>query len=68
MLCELNTQAGGTITEEGFIPHLRYEGMDCPVKLYVDASSVRNLLELQEPMRRKGKLVYALPGGGEIAV
>jgi hypothetical protein len=57
---------GGTVTSEGFIPYLPYEGYLLPVKL--DIPGKLPLAEMKAPLpplRRKGHLVFALPGGGE---
>jgi hypothetical protein len=57
---------GGTTTSEGFIPYLPYEGYLLPVKL--DIPGKLPLAEMKAPLpplRRKGHLVFALPGGGE---
>lgn len=52
----------GTETAEGYIPHfLRGDGLVCPVKLCVNPLTAKFP---QPPMRRNGRLVYALPGGG----
>lgn len=59
------TTFGGTETTEGFIPHARVVYADgvlsAPIKL--DDAGMRVLCA---PLRRDGKLVYALPGGGEV--
>lgn len=70
-----------THTTEGEIPHLRvivFGGVIfAPVKLALTPNSYGHLrVEISEdapshqrfptPMRRDGKLVFALPGGGEI--
>jgi hypothetical protein len=57
---------GGTVTSEGFIPYLPYEGYLLPVKL--DIPGKLPLAEMKAPLpplRRKGHLVFALPCGGE---
>jgi len=59
-----------TNTSDGEIPHLLINGLQCPVKLrrvpsergYVIAQEQR----LPVPLYRYGKLVFALPGGGEV--
>lgn len=71
----------GIETLEGFIPHLRVVTsagvIHAPVKLALtfDARGrtkvdydTRNVEDkrLPAPMRRDGRLVYALPGGGEV--
>ena len=65
-----------TITAEGTIPHLRIQTAAgeilAPVKLQPNKNG--RLLAygpdgnrvLPRPMRRDGRLVYALPGGGEV--
>lgn len=64
------TSPNGTLTSEGLIPHLDLGGLLCPVKLDIKRDKVRpNLSKLQAPMRDGDKrLVYALPGGGHIAI
>lgn len=63
------TQAGVTQTLSGPIPHriVILEGgvLLAPVKLVTD---MRNCHGLCKPVRRRNKLVYALPGGGEVEV
>ena len=68
-----------TMTSEGYIPHLQVSTDDgvilAPVKLRTVrvAKGVRVYLDYSkesdrrhpEPVRRDGRLVYALPGGGE---
>ncbi|KRG60797.1 hypothetical protein ABB25_00975 [Stenotrophomonas koreensis] len=65
-----------TQTSEGLISHLQLVTecgvIRCPVKLQVGADgrisghdSSRNAVD-PAPMRRGGRLVYALPGGGEV--
>lgn len=53
-----------TETTEGIIQNKQYKGLSCPVMLDVDAyASVKELNGLQAPLRYKGKLMFALPGG-----
>lgn len=68
------TLTGATETAEGIILH-REVFADCglilaPVKLQLMgghvARSRRDTAEYPIPLRRDGRLVYALPGGGEI--
>lgn len=63
------TQSGVTQTLSGPIPHriVIQEGgvLLAPVKLVTDT---RNNHGLCEPQRHGDKLVYALPGGGEVEV
>lgn len=63
------TQAGVTQTSEGPIPHrliITEQGvLLAPVKLVTD---MRDNHGLHAPQRRGDKLVYALPGGGEVEV
>ena len=65
-----------TQTSEGLISHLQLVTecgvIRCPVKLQVGADGKigwfdgsRNPVS-PAPMRRDGRLVYALPGGGEV--
>lgn len=66
-----------TLTSEGYIPHLQVSTDDgvilAPVKLQPDHDGrIRIKTEGSEvtrrpaPMRRNGRLVFALPGGGEV--
>lgn len=69
-----------TMTSEGYVPHLKVVTGDgvilAPVKLRTVrvAKGVRVYLDYSkesdrrhpEPMRRNGRLVFALPGGGEV--
>lgn len=58
------TNPNQTVTKEGSIPHRFHKGITCPVMLDVDAyASVKELNGLQAPLRYKGKLMFALPGG-----
>jgi hypothetical protein len=59
-----HTEKGGVETAAGFIPHLKIGKFQAPVKL--DFST--RYEEGYKPLTRDGNLVYALPGGGEIAV
>lgn len=63
------TQAGVTQTLSGPIPHriVILEGgvLLAPVKL---VTNMRDNHGLRDPQRRGEKLVYALPGGGEVKV
>ena len=63
------TQAGVTQTREGPIPHrsiiTEHGVLLAPVKLVTD---MRDNHGLHDPQRRGEKLVYALPGGGEVEV
>ena len=61
------TRHGGTETTEGFIPHLKLNGIEMPVVLDVDVSSVKAAKSPQPPRRERGALVYALPGGTTFA-
>lgn len=70
----------GTYTCEGIIPHLLLEGgLLAPVKLVPQKGKEGNFGLAWEqrwnlgvntrapvPMRRDGRLVFALPGGGEV--
>lgn len=57
-----------TMTAIGPIPHLKYNGILCPVKL--DMNHGRGIKKAgawyPKPIIRDGKYAYALPGGGEI--
>ena len=59
-----HTSKFGTETREGFIRHRKTEtGISLPVKLDFDSEKVDNIYF---PLRKGGRLVFALPGGGEI--
>jgi hypothetical protein len=64
------TRKTATLTSEGLIPHVDLGGLLCPVKLDVSRATDPILLGLpQAPLRDADKrLVYALPGGGHIAI
>ncbi len=54
----------GTETRDGFIRHLKTEtGLRCPVKLDFNSERVN---DLYFPLRKKGNLVFVLPGGREM--
>jgi hypothetical protein len=66
-----------TLTSEGYIPHLQVVTdigtLLAPVKLQPDeagklriAASGFGAARYPGPMRRDGRLVFALPGGGEV--
>lgn len=69
---------GSTWTSEGCIPHLKITEGDltffAPVKMATQPGARgglmvvyagRNDLQYPQPMRRDGRLVFALPAGGE---
>lgn len=60
-----NTQRGGTITSEGWIPHHRHPtlGITMPVKLELKPEELPR--GLAKPLRRRGALIYAMPCGRE---
>lgn len=59
-----HTSKLGTETLEGFIGHLKTgTGVRLPVKLDFTGEKVN---DLYSPIRKGGKLAFALPGGGEI--
>lgn len=59
-----HTSKLGTDTREGFIEHQKTEGgLRLPVKIDFNSERIANIYF---PLRREGKLVFALPGGGEI--
>lgn len=59
-------RTGGTVTSEGFIPHLPYKDYMLLVKLDIPRRLlVSEIKRPQPPLRYKGYLVFALPGGGE---
>lgn len=62
---------GGTLTSAGFIPHLRYRGLRCPVRVMILNTSrgnvvATNWLQRPLPQRRGHCYLFALPGGGSI--
>ena len=57
----------GTETSEGIIPHKRFKGIDCPVRLV--AAGKRLMFERSLPIPERdshGNLVFVLPGGGSL--
>lgn len=57
---------GATETSDGLIAHRPSPDGSipaCPVKVY----PVRSGEQFPEPVRKQGRLIYALPGGGEFA-
>jgi hypothetical protein len=57
---------GGTTTSEGFVPYLPFGDWLLPVKLDMPKRlPVADIKRPQPPLRRKGHLVFVLPGGGE---
>lgn len=54
-----------TVTDEGVIDHFKHpSGILLPVKVRVKDDSRKEIEKPPSPIRRDGKLVYALPGGG----
>jgi len=63
--------ACGVSTGAGYILHERWRGIDCPVKLMVESGPYGPQLVMTSnnmpiPLRLRGALVFALPGGGEL--
>ena len=59
-----HTSKVGTETRQGFIYHQKTEsGVRPPVKLDFNSEKIDNIYF---PLRKRGRLVFALPGGGEI--
>ena len=58
-----------TSTAEGFIYHKKWRGILLPVKLNINnqkgQAGVMN--EVQPPKRERGDLIFALPGGDQLA-
>lgn len=52
----------GIETKQGFIKYITYKGLTLVPKLDIDLS---NLGGLQDVLKVNGKIVYALPGGGD---
>lgn len=67
---ESKVEIGSTKTSEGDIPHLPLNGILCPVKLDRYYSGKKWLLHKEgghpKPLYKKGRLVFALPGGKEV--
>lgn len=55
------TQKNGVETTEGFFVHIPYKGIHLPVKLEISGDKECP----QNPKKINGKVVYALPGGGD---
>lgn len=56
----------GTLTADGFVPHLEYRGISCPVALRrpMQWDGKRAYNRPLAPQRNaKGELIYVLPGG-----
>ena len=62
MLDKKLTVKDGTMTREGFIPHIVKDGIMLPVRLDIKNHSVRDILAYQDPVRKDGELVYVIPG------
>lgn len=65
---EIDVRFGGTETAAGYVPHLSFRGLHCPVKLATVSTSrgrqvVMNWQQKPQPVRRGRCYVYALPGG-----
>ena len=58
-----------TLTTEGWILHREWRGIMSPVKLDIQNSKgqAKILNEVSAPKRENGYLMFALPGGEEIA-
>ena len=54
-----------SVTSEGAIPHRKYKSYRLCVKLDTDNRILTTNGYAYPPLRRDGKLVFALPGGGE---
>jgi hypothetical protein len=52
----------GTVTTHGFIPNLSHKGLDLVAMVEVANMTQR----VYDPVIRFGRVVYALPGGGEV--
>lgn len=52
----------GTITTQGFIPSIKYKGIDLFVKAKTRARPEQKHCA---PVTQNGFIVYALPGGGD---
>jgi hypothetical protein len=58
-----HTSKFGTNTRQGFIDHLvTDDGVRLPVKIDFDSERIE---DTYFPLKRGGRLVFALPGGGE---
>lgn len=58
-----------TLTTEGWIIHREWRGIMLPVKLDIQngKGQAKILSEVSAPKRENGYLIFALPGGEEIA-
>lgn len=67
MTSKEKTLLGGTMTTEGIIMHKEHDcGFYMPVKIAVRKGGVKAMLQPQQPQRDfKGRLIWALPGGGD---
>ena len=51
------------MTTQGFIPHMKYKGIELPVKLKITNPSEKDLHGDFPPMKDREEYVYVLPGG-----
>lgn len=65
-----STTVKGTHTRDGLIPNLRLVSRDGSITLYapVKINPPCKGERLPRPQTRDGKMLFALPGGGEVAV
>lgn len=56
------TCKGGTMTSDGYISHLRVDGLRFLLPVMIDPASPR-VDEYHAPLKIDGALAYALPGG-----
>jgi hypothetical protein len=66
MLDDRKTNKYGTMTSEGFVPHLPHGNVFLPVMLDIDINSVRAVMCHQPPLRIDDCLCFAKPGGDMI--
>ena len=57
------TNKYGTLTAEGFIPHLPHKGIFLPVMLDINNNKSWPVTKHQPPLRINDHLCFALPGG-----
>jgi len=64
MLDTKRTNKYGTMTSEGFVPHLPHKGIFLPVMLDIDINRTHSIMTYQTPLRIGDKLCFAKPSGG----
>lgn len=64
MLDIKRTNKYGTMTSEGFVPHIKHNDIFLPVMLDINIDVTRSIMNYQSPLRIDDKLCFAKPGGG----